>query len=87
MGQPRYLTFGVNWVDCDGRRRTKSFQVGKVEDISWVDEVHAANTAEAFRLDYEFCLKHNQPFDPSKYEAWKRRNTYPFVDPSADVHP
>ncbi len=87
MGQPRYLTFGVNWVDHDGLRKTKSFQVGKIEDISWQDEVHAANTAEAFRMEFEFCCESHKTFNPEKYDGWRNRKTYPFVAPTTGQQP
>ena len=79
QGKPLYLTFGVNWIDHTGRRRTKSFQVGRDTEISWQDELHAANTAEAFRLEFEYCLKSGVVFNPDKYKLWRKHPCYPFI--------
>lgn len=77
-GRPLYLRFGVNWIDGNGKRRTKSFQVGRVGDFEWMFEVHAANTAEAFRTEWEYCQAKSLPFDDSRYLAWREHKCYPF---------
>lgn len=77
-GKPLYLRFGVNWVDATGKPRTKSFQVGRVEDISDADETHAANTAEAFRAEWEFCRRTGRQFDDTKFRNWREARLYPF---------
>lgn len=78
-GNPRYVTFGVNWVDENGKRKTKSFQAGRVEDITYADEVYAANTAEAFRLDYEWSRVLGYIFQPEKYDNWRKQPCFPFA--------
>lgn len=82
-GRPEYLRFGVNWVDSAERRRTKSFQVGRVGEIEWELELHAANTAEAFRTEWEFCQATGRPFDDEKYREWRERRLYPFLPVAA----
>lgn len=77
-GQLVYLRFGVNWIDANGKRRTKSFQVGRVEDRTDAEELHAANTAEAFRAEWEFCQLSGHDFDERKYRNWRETRLYPF---------
>ena len=81
-GRPEYLRFGVNWIDEDGKRRTKSFQVGRLGEFDWQIELHAANTAEAFRTEWEYRRAKGRPFDESRYAAWRGTRLYPF-DPEA----
>lgn len=80
-GRPVYLRFGVNWIDDSEKRRTKSFQVGRVGEIDWVTELHAANTAEAFRTHWEFCRLNGFPFDETFYDGWRDARRYPFSPP------
>lgn len=77
-GHPEYLRFGVNWTDSEGRRRITSFQVGRLGVVSEADERHAANTAEAFRAEWEFCTKNGFPFEAFIYKKWKDEILYPF---------
>lgn len=78
QGNPKYLTFGVNWVGSDGKKRTKSFQVGRLGEFTWQDEVRAANTAEAFRSEFEYCQAIGLSFDFKRYAKWKTEMCYPF---------
>lgn len=77
-GRPKYLVFGVNWTDHDGEPRIKQFQAGRVETLTWEEELHAALTAEAFRTHWEFSRSQNVPFDPEPYLEWKETCLYPF---------
>lgn len=77
-GCPLYLRFGVNWTDASGKRRTKSFQAGRLENVSAAEEIHAANTAEAFRSEWEFCQLTGKAFDEFRYRDWRQKRLYPF---------
>ncbi|AXK38524.1 hypothetical protein [Crenobacter cavernae] len=61
-GRPLYLVFGVNWTDADGKKRMATFQAARADEVSWEQELHAANTADAFRSEYEWCRRHGLPF-------------------------
>lgn len=84
-GRPLYLRFGVNWIDHEEKRRTKSFQVGRVGEFDWAFELHAANTAEAFRTEWEFCRASGLLFDDARYRAWRDTTLYPFYPESVSV--
>lgn len=77
-GSPEYLVFGVNWTDSEGYPRVKQFQAGRIGVLSWKDELHAAQTALAFRTEWEFCRDHKVPFDPERYRDWTVP-LYPFM--------
>lgn len=78
VGTPSYVTYGVNFVGDDGFARVKTFQAGRVDDISWEKEHHAAQTAETFRSHWEFCRDNNLPFREEFYEGWSDTALYPF---------
>ena len=73
-----YLRFGVNWMDSEGVKRVKSFQVGRQGTISAEQERHAALTAEAFRDEWEHAQCHGLAFDSAKYRDWRTTTLYPF---------
>lgn len=77
-GHPEYLRFGVNWTDATGKRRTKSFQAGPLETLTPADKLHAANTANAFRTEWEHCQSTGTLFDPARYADWRQQRLYPF---------
>ncbi len=79
--RPQYLTFGVNYTDRRGSRRTKSFQVGNVEIVGGKEERHAARTAEAFRAEYEWSRRCGRVFRPERYARWREEVLYPFQSP------
>lgn len=81
-GQPKYLCFGVNYTDANRRHSVKTFQVGRADEVTWLQELHASRTAEAFRDDWEWCHDNKVTFDPSKYNNWSTNVHYPFVAPS-----
>jgi hypothetical protein len=81
-GQPAYLVYGVNWVDEDGAPRVKQFQVGRIGNFDWDQELHTALTAEAFRTEWEFCVSAGISFDPERYQNWKEVELYPFWPPN-----
>ncbi len=78
-GDQQYLVFGVNWTDDQARQRIKQFQVGKVGNFTWENELEAALTAEAFRTHWEYAVTMNIPFDPEHYKNWRGAALYPFV--------
>lgn len=78
IGEPLYLRYGVSFVDETGRKRVKSFQVGRFSDVTWQEDMHASNTAIAFREHWEFCVDHGLVFDPDHYAGWKEKDMYPF---------
>lgn len=73
-----YLRFVVLWADHNGSSRTKTFTVGAVDKIDERDIEHASKTAEAFRIEWEFCNEKGLPFNDEKYANWKSTSTYPF---------
>lgn len=81
-GCPKYLVYGVNWTDRDGRARVRQFQVGRVGTFEWDQELHASLTAEAFRTEWEFCRSTGQVFEPDRYAGWAETELYPFLPPS-----
>jgi len=74
----QYLRFSVGWTDRFGKHHLKTFSVGNVKTITPEDERHAAETAEAFRAEWEFCRAVGRVFDPLRYHDWKTRRLYPF---------
>lgn len=79
---PKYLRFGVNWVDEDGSPRVKQFQAGIASEVTWEVELHAALTAEAFRTHWEYARVKGLEFDPTPYAGWKTTELYPFTPDS-----
>ncbi len=80
-GKPKYLCYGVNFVDSDKRPSVKTFQVGRADAVTWQQELHASLTAEAFRSEWEWCVDNGVQFDPAKYADWTTCDRYPFVAP------
>lgn len=78
VGNPLYLRYAVSYVDETRRPRVKSFQVGRLADVTWQDELHASKTAIACREHWEFCVDHGLKFEPDLYEGWQKRKLYPF---------
>ncbi len=81
-GNPKYVIFGVNYLGEQRQPRVKSFQAGRLDTISWAQEMHAALTAEAFRAEWEWCVDNNRPFDPTKYDGWANQDFTSFTPPS-----
>lgn len=70
-----YLCYQVFWVN-DGVAKNKTFQVGRAENVSPDDELHAFRTAVHFRTQYEYAIDNNLKFDDRDYAGWKKRKVY-----------
>ena len=80
-GNPSVLRFQVNYVSPLGKPRIKTFEVGRLDTFGLAEELHAANTAIAFREHWEYCIENALPFETNKYLGWKSKILYPF-DPN-----
>ena len=80
----KYLRYSVLWHDERGAVRNKSFQAGNVELLTPAEIRHAAQTAKAFRKNWEWCHSRGLRFDPSVYDGWKDKRLYPFRPPSSN---
>lgn len=70
-----YVVYSVHWR-THGKPRTKSFQVGRIEEITADDEFHAFRTAVRFRNEYKLCVEEGLLFDPIFYKNWKNVRLY-----------
>jgi len=75
--QSRYLVYSAYWKQ-DGKMRHKTFQVGKVDEITADQELHAFRTAIQFRKEYEWCLNTLREFDWQRYKIWRTRRLYEY---------
>ena len=63
-GTPRqYLRFGVSYLDENGQNRIKAFQAGSLQQLTPDDIFHTAQTAYAFREEWEYSFLRGLPFN------------------------
>jgi len=70
------LRYQVTWTKEDGKQAARTFQVGRVGEISADEELHAYRTAVAFRKKYELARSLGQRFDPAEFVNWKLEKLY-----------
>jgi len=70
-----YVVYSAHWR-THGKPRTKSFQVGRIEEVTADEEFHAFRTAVRFRNEYKICVEESLSFDPIFYKNWKNERLY-----------
>lgn len=76
--EPVYVAYSVFWQDAQGRKRVKTFQVGRSGEISTAADRRARFTAIAFRACDEWCVRNQTPFHPERFGEWRDLKCYPF---------
>ncbi len=73
----RSLIYSCHWR-LNGKGHTKTFHVGRMEEINADQELHAFRTAIRFRHEYEMYRANGleSQFDPTKYKNWKKERLY-----------
>jgi len=71
------LVYSCHWLK-NGKRQTKTFRVGLLENVTADDEFHAFRTAVQFRKEYEFFqdVGKGNLFAPERYKPWKNQIFY-----------
>ena len=70
-----YLVYSVHWR-IEGKANTKTFHVGRVEDVTADQEFHAFRTAVRFRHEYELSVADGEPFYPERFKLWRTTRLY-----------
>ncbi len=72
-----YLVYSCHWRR-NGKGHTKTFHVGRANDVSPDEEFHAFRTAVLFRKEYEMYKDNGleERFSPDKYKLWKKERLY-----------
>lgn len=70
------LRYQVSYRTEGSRHTVRTFQVGRVEDISGDMDLHAFRTAVYFRKEYELARSLDEDFDASRFRNWKKERLY-----------
>lgn len=72
-----YLVYSCHWRR-NGKGHTKTFHVGRADDVSPDEEFHAFRTAVLFRKEYEMFKDKGleERFSPDRYKSWKNKRLY-----------
>lgn len=70
------LRYQVTWTKENGQQAARTFQVGRVDQISADEELHAYRTAVAFRKKYELARSLGIHFDPKEFTNWRNERLY-----------
>jgi hypothetical protein len=72
-----HLVYSCHWRK-NGNGHTKTFHVGRAEDVSTDEEFHAFRTAVQFRKEYELFKERGieNNFFPERYKEWRQKKFY-----------
>ncbi|MCK5888939.1 MAG: hypothetical protein KAG19_03245 [Methylococcales bacterium] len=72
-----YLVYSCHWRK-NGHGHTKTFHVGRADNVSTDEELHAFRTAVLFRKEYEVFKEKDKVSDflTDKYKDWKKERLY-----------
>ena len=70
------LRYQVSYRTKDNRQSVRTFQVGRLEEITADDDLHAFRTAVLFRKEYELARSLDEDFDPERFRNWKKERLY-----------
>ncbi|MBV1881619.1 MAG: hypothetical protein KUG82_08300 [Pseudomonadales bacterium] len=70
------LRYQVSYRTIDGRQSVRTFQVGRIEDVSADQDLHAFRTALLFRKEYELARSIGETFDNNRFGQWKMERLY-----------
>ncbi len=72
-----HLVYSCHWRK-NGSGHTKTFHVGRAEEVSTDEELHAFRTAVQFRKEYELFKERGREnsFVPERYKDWKQTRLY-----------
>lgn len=70
------LRYQVAYRTKEGRANVRTFQVGRVEEVTAELDLHAFRTAVVFRKEYELARSLGEDFDASRFRNWKNERLY-----------
>lgn len=70
-----YMVYSVHWR-INGKVKTKTFHVGRADDVTADQEVHAFRTAVRFRREYELSKAMEDTFNPDAFKLWRDNRLY-----------
>ena len=80
-----YLVYSVHWRK-NGKATTKTFYVGRVENVNADEEFHAFRTAVRFRREYEISKTEDFPFYPERFKLWRNSRIYDELKPLMEIN-
>ena len=70
-----YVVYSVHWRRAE-KASTKTFYVGRANEVSADQEFHAFRTAVQFRREYELYKSEDVAFNPDGFKQWKIERLY-----------
>lgn len=70
------VVYSVCWFDKEGTRRSKTFHVGHLHQVTVEEELHAYRTAIHFRREFEDTYLSGKAFHPENYKQWRYLRLY-----------
>lgn len=70
------LRYQVSYRTKNSRQSVRTFQVGHTKSLTTEDDMHALNTAIAFRKEYELARSLDEEFNAERYSNWKNEKLY-----------
>lgn len=70
------LRYQVSYKTKDDRQTVRTFQVGRLEEITADMDLHAFRTAVCFRKEYELARSLGEDFDAERFRNWKKERLY-----------